>query len=462
MRKFLLFTTLLFSISLMSQTSLDSIIVSGMVVDESGQSLIGANVSLSPFEGTISDETGNYSLKIPRRPFALTASYIGYESLTQKIYFEDLQKLKGNQLKLHFTLSTSSTDLPTAEVTAQKIQTLYENTRQIIRDFDLVENLLLVLLQERKTSFLSLQTEDGEVLDTLILPFKGLKLHKGCTGAYHVAGDFKALELNIENQKIRAIKTYFAEDFEASVLPCQFSSPDYIIYKQHLERNNRSIYFAIDRYLGDRTILKEVFDQSKTDAARQYYREIINDYYLAVGSDRYFNIIEDGRWNGDLMDLAVTNDLMVKIWYYERIVLNPVSSFSFQQNGNTLVFDHTNDSLYFFSPSMLPLSKIAIEYPKEENFKDDLYQDQTTQKIFSKCDRKGQLSFHEINVKTGTTKSIYSLENRFYFPTEIKLKDGAAYFIAQTSPSNPYRQIYKQYLVKAETPDFGKTVLGSN
>jgi hypothetical protein len=462
MKYYLLIVLLSFSIQLLSQTSTDSLVVTGMVVDQYGQALIGANVSLSPFEGTISDETGNYTMVIPRRPFALTASYIGFKSLTQKIYFEDLQKLKGNQLSLHFTLSSSSNDLPTAEVTAQKIKTLYENTRQIIRDFDLVDDLLLILLQERKTSFLSLQTEDGEILDTLVLPFKGLKLHKGCTSAFHVAGDFKAMELSIEAKSIRKIKTYYAEDFEASILPCQFSSPDYIIYKQHLERNNRSVYFAVDRYLGDRTILKEVFDQSKTAAARQYYREIISQYYLAVGSDRFFNIIEDGRWTGDLMDLAVTNDLMVKIWYYQRIVLNPVSSFSFQQNGNTLLFDHTNDSLYFFSPSMLPLSNIAIDYTREENFKDELYQDRSTQKIFSKCDRKGQLSFHEIDVKTGTTKSIYSLENRYYFPSEIKIKNGTAYFIAQTSPSNPYRQIYKQYLVKAETPDFGGTVFGNN
>ena len=70
----------------MSLFAMDIINISGKVVSESGEELIGANVSvLGGSSGTATDASGNYRFDMMRRevanPFFLKASYIGYQSV---------------------------------------------------------------------------------------------------------------------------------------------------------------------------------------------------------------------------------------------------------------------------------------------------------------------------------------------------------------------------------------------
>ncbi|MBL4650013.1 MAG: carboxypeptidase-like regulatory domain-containing protein, partial [Aureispira sp.] len=52
--------------------------ISGVVTDESGESIIGATVLMKgSASGTITDIDGNYSIEIPEEATALLFSYIG-------------------------------------------------------------------------------------------------------------------------------------------------------------------------------------------------------------------------------------------------------------------------------------------------------------------------------------------------------------------------------------------------
>jgi hypothetical protein len=426
----------------------DMLTIKGMVSDSEGQAMPGATVKVSPILGTTTDERGMYQLDIPRQAFALTVSFLGYQSQTREFYKEDLQQLTSQELTLHFQLELDIKTLPTASVSGKRLEKIYENNRQIISDFDLAGEYLLLLLREKRTTYLSLQTEEGLVIDTLHLPFKAFSLHKGCTGAFHVDGNWEAAELSVENDKIYLLKRYPVEEFEKNILPCLAATPDFILYRQHLDKLNQTSYYAVNRYSGESVILKTIQDWKKTEASRLYLTEIIADYYLHVGSDPFYNIIEDGRWNGDLLDLAVNNDLMAKISYYDHIVTKEISTAAFQHEGNWVVFDHQNDSLFYFSTALDKVSSLPISYPSQEGWKEVLYQDEATQRVYARFEKKDQLLFREINPATGTTGDDFSLTNPYYFLKEIKIKDGAAYFIAQDAPTSPYRQVYKQYLVK--------------
>ncbi|MCB0663740.1 MAG: carboxypeptidase-like regulatory domain-containing protein [Saprospiraceae bacterium] len=448
--------TILFSFCWTLSFSQALLKVEGMVVDQNGQALPGATVRVSPVLGTTTDENGFYRLNLSKEAFALTASFVGYTPQTRQFYQVDLQNLENNTLSIHFTLLEDVADLPTATVTGKRIEKIYQNNHQIIRDFELAGDYLLLLLQERGQSFLSLQTESGDQLDTLQLPFKSFTLHKGCTGAFHVAGNWEAMEISVENKQIFSLKTYPVENFEESILPCIASTPDFILYKNHLSKLNQTTYLAVDRYTGINTVLKSIADHEKTAASKTYLSEIISEYYLAVGQDRFYNIIEDARWTGDLFELAVTNDLMAKVSYYENIVTKAISTAAFQHEGNWVIFDHQNDSLFYFSPSLVELTTQSISYTREDGWKEVMYQDISTQRIYATFEKKDQLFFKEVIPSTGATGNTYSLANKYYFPKEIKIKNGAAYFIAQGASTSPYRQIYKQYLVLEDGEGVGR------
>lgn len=419
-----------------------------MVADQDGQPLPGATVRVSPLLGTTTDKEGLYRLSVPKQAFALTASFIGYTTQTKAFYREDIQNLVGKEFKVHFKMEEAIETLPTANVSSRRLKKVYENKRQIIRDFELAGPYLLLLLQEKRTAFLSLQTEKGEVIDTMHLPFKAFHLHKGCTGAFHLAGHWEAIEISVEKDKLYHLKTYPVEAFEKNILPCQAATPDFILYKRHMDKLNQTSYFAVNRYTGHSTVLKEIKDWEKTEASKVYLNEIIADYYLHVGSDPFFNVIEDGRWTGDLLDLAVNNQLMAKITYYDHIVTKAISTAAFQHEGNWVIFDHQNDSSFYFSPALEKTTTRPLSYPTEKGWKEALYQDQNTQRIYACFEENDQMYFKEVNPASGTTGTTFGLSNPYYFLKEIKIKDGAAYFIAQDAPTSPYRQVYKQYLVK--------------
>ncbi|MDR0845492.1 MAG: carboxypeptidase-like regulatory domain-containing protein, partial [Tannerella sp.] len=63
-------------------------VVSGLVTDETGESLPGVNISIKgTTTGVISDINGNYSISVPGRDATLVFSYIGYA--TQEVAVKD-------------------------------------------------------------------------------------------------------------------------------------------------------------------------------------------------------------------------------------------------------------------------------------------------------------------------------------------------------------------------------------
>ena len=98
--------------------------VTGTVVDETGEPIIGASVVVDGQKGvgTITDFDGNYSLSVPKGA-KVTISYIGYISQTVKPggkvqMKEDSQSLEevvvvgyGTQKKAHLTGSVGTVDM---------------------------------------------------------------------------------------------------------------------------------------------------------------------------------------------------------------------------------------------------------------------------------------------------------------------------------------------------------------
>lgn len=71
----------LFPLSLYSQGT-----VEGTVKDAlTGETLIGVNLVYATGKGTVTDMDGHYSVSLPTGTYDITASYVGYETMTQKV-----------------------------------------------------------------------------------------------------------------------------------------------------------------------------------------------------------------------------------------------------------------------------------------------------------------------------------------------------------------------------------------
>ena len=115
--KFVIF----FPISLFA---MDTINISGKVVSESGEELIGANVSIvGGYSGTATDASGDYRFDLMKREvkntFLLKASYIGYQSVVDTV---ELERIQEDRLEINFSLPADVMRLESVVVTGFGIQ----------------------------------------------------------------------------------------------------------------------------------------------------------------------------------------------------------------------------------------------------------------------------------------------------------------------------------------------------
>ena len=104
--------------------ALDLITITGKVRSESGEELIGANVSiLESSTGTATDVNGNYRFEVLKEPlknqFSVKASYIGYKSIIDTVI---LSELSNNVVELDFVLPSDVMRLESVVVTGVGIK----------------------------------------------------------------------------------------------------------------------------------------------------------------------------------------------------------------------------------------------------------------------------------------------------------------------------------------------------
>lgn len=123
-----LFFILIFSPSF-AQTTLK-----GKVVDEKGQGLPGANVSLKgSYDGATADGDGNFQFKTSEKgEHDLACSFVGYEAYNQRVI------LKGGLLELTLKMKESANELNTVTVTAGTFEASDEKKTTLIKPIDIV------------------------------------------------------------------------------------------------------------------------------------------------------------------------------------------------------------------------------------------------------------------------------------------------------------------------------------
>ena len=106
----------------------------GKVVDEKGQGLPGANVSLKgSYDGATADADGNFHFKTSEKgEQTLACSFVGYEAYNQKV------TLKIGLLELTLKMRESANELNTVTVTAGTFEASDEKKTTLIKPIDIV------------------------------------------------------------------------------------------------------------------------------------------------------------------------------------------------------------------------------------------------------------------------------------------------------------------------------------
>ncbi|WP_276497416.1 TonB-dependent receptor [Pontibacter litorisediminis] len=132
-------------------------VVQGYVrASSNGEALVGATVSAPEAGiGTITDETGFYSLSLPRGEHTLQATYIGYTTSFRTI------NLKGNPKSVNFALDLATNELKVVEIQASSLEQKLNDTRMSVETLSAKQAKLLPALFGEVDLIKTLQLKPG-------------------------------------------------------------------------------------------------------------------------------------------------------------------------------------------------------------------------------------------------------------------------------------------------------------
>ena len=414
--------------------------LSGRVTDELGVPIEGVNIFIQKNFGTYTNQGGHFRIRYNKPRFFLTISHIGFNTEQVAIDFSERGTEKINDFRIEMRPDTFS--IPQIEVTEQKIKTVFNDPIIEFRDFELSGENLLILARKGRHIFIRLQDEDQNILSEKYLDFKADALIKGCLGGYYAVDDTRAEEILVDGDNVEVLsKKMDRADFNRLVNPCVAGWGDTIVVRGESIHNKYVKYDGIIK--GDSTpiTIATIYDEVGAIRCEELYQEIIQLYHSSIGPG--INLVAEGLWTGDVVDLAITYKLMQMVAMYKFTDSSPIAV-PLRLIGDSLyLFDEVNNRFSIFSKDFIFIRSHPMSFHLTDKWKNELLVDETTNRVYAGFRQNGNVVLKEIDLRNGMVIQTHALTNDLMFPKKLRLKNGYLYFIGSDNARTHLRKIYK-------------------
>ena len=425
------FFFLLFASTLQAQT------ITGQVVgDTSASPLTGVNVFIDGTnQGTITDENGQFSLKIERFPVAITFSYLGYQSKTVTLTILP---------EVPLSIFLNKKDLFLSEITVTdkiKIDTVYDTDYSVV-DYEFYDKALILLIFKNsidKYSLLVLKENGQQGHELPLKDYQPEKLYKSCLGGIYLLTSVNAWQIYLsEQERLQLAHRTPILEFEALFFDCVGANKDWVYFAQDLHANQMRHYYAFPRS-GSREIrhILTIADFKKVMQLEDEYRFQTLRAYVAEAHKN--GSVEESVYPSNKVP---PNMKMEDAAFVNRVIYPPIFVPLFVTDEELVVFDHANSLLTKVSNDGDNRQSIDIAYHKDKKWKKQIIFDDLTERAFTLYDTKWGLALAEINLESGETLKPKELDRSFI--DNIKVHNGFVYFTF----SNPLKNDTSRRLEK--------------
>lgn len=338
-------TLLLFVLSVNSVWSQTKII--GSVKTVEGQPLSGASIVLNQVKGTVSDESGQYQIDVDKESQSVVIQFrmLGYATIDTVI--TDLKDFAVVDVMMDAVVF----DQPTIVIQADRFDAFDQESWRIL-DIEMYKGKLLVLYLKAGDRILEMFTPEGISMQRSIVTESCNSIFVSCMGGLHLVGEERCVEYAVMGNRLSPQKEYARLMYDKSMAPCMQKKSDHIVLRYWSEHNKKAKFVKYqDQEL---TVLHEIYDELSATTAQSYYREIIGKYNFFTNNPKEGaidegipreNIIVDGSWSGDLLELAINNDLHFMIAYYLGVEARPLDIEEIVWKDRLYIFDVVNEKV---------------------------------------------------------------------------------------------------------------------
>jgi len=407
------------------------------------------NISIvnTPY-GTSTDAKGHYELPIYDRTEAINLNYscIGYQDTVVSLTPRELQR---DSIIISFKMRKMSYDLQ--EVGVSAYSDFYRSkTNRNIADMAFLDGKIYLLENKPKTSSMVVIDTDG--VEQARKDYDQLfeKLYIDAFDDIILVGQDSCLQVYLdEKQGILPVSSFSREDYRNKLLKivCEFNGA-YIIktmvhdkglywLKYNHGKSQDFYYVKKDGSEKELQYLCSFMDSLGYRACQSQWMSIQNEYHQVMAEENGIDLINEGTWDGNLMQLVQNSSLQMKVqWYcaitakkeYQIIPLIFNNSMQFVGLDNRDIVEIGTD----FKIAARRLLKVTSG---EKYFQNEFLKDQATGKTYGLFTKDGMNYLGLYDPKTGTVGMEQKASKKIY-PRVFKVHDGYAYSVFFDSGSN--------------------------
>lgn len=444
--------------------------IRGLVFSAGGEPLPGALVLADESVRTTTNADGVFEFRLSARPQTLSARALGY--FPQRVLLDTL-RWKGQKTSFQFALLPNDVQLGEVTISNKAVEVLFEedNSSNLL-DYQFAGPDLLLLVKEKKRHVLRLTSESGRVLSELHFPEAGQRLHRSCTGAFHLIGTQWAWEIALSGRQMDTFPRYPIHHFRQFVEPCVVKQDGY--YCRKFGPFQQSVrYFYVDAQ-GKISPLETILDEKGEQAAFDLYTNFLartpflapptyvltGGAFAAITQPAYLFALpplppaslEEETWEKaySLPSLMrsldpYNNDQLATLGTLQNLRADSVYAPMFQLRDSVFLFNPLHGWLLKIAPKTGMQRKDSLSFHlKNRGWRKEILVDAALQRAYGRFfSNKSGLTLTEINLDNGSAGKSYPLPQAPLFASNFQLRNGTVYCIGQSDVANPNKQLYK-------------------
>lgn len=358
-----------------------------------------------------SDSLGFFIISTWNDSIDIQVSHISYQSVNKTLHFET------------DTLYTDIILKDKIDVIGQIELIAFDDFADKVRflDIELLGGTVVALCSYNNKSYLAMNVDGSWIRYKLLKKAKELK--KDCLGNLHLKFKNEYLEFDIESNELEIIGVVSDKEYSQYFDDCDLIINDKAVYHFYRNHNQNLLYTMISD--SSSKLIAQVYDEVGHKVSQSHYNSIIADYYAAVGCGH--NIIETGIWDGNLMQLAVTNKLFLNICWYSKIISKPIYNPIFKVNGDLVVFNFQNNRMETLDSEGEKIQMNAIDFHSISTWNKKLIQDEYLEDIYTEYKNKGYYSYHKIDSNISQQAESFVIYDEF--PNDIHIYNNTVYYL---------------------------------
>ena len=429
-----------------SAISAQNIQILGKII--SADSIPVPNVSITNDKtraGTTSDKNGFFNMATPIQKTTLSFSHVSYVGREIIISETTLQEAKEQGfIHLDVIMEKRIIELAPSVITYSKVEIAWEDTRQWILDYELVEeDGLLLLLEEKNRTYLQLGNGEQELICKIIMHNAYEELYKDCYGRNHVLSNDSAYQVFSSNETLTLIYPESRKIFDGYIPYAIINTDNYLYTKESARHNQLITYSKVNKETKSTEILATNYQEKQSDFNASYMKTIeglfarenpmassstVAAFRSALISSRDFDDFRNA--SSSLGDVSISYGLLYTCSFYKNSLEKPPYSLLAKINDSLFFFDHLNNKLQKYDINGNHVSDREISYHKASGWAKEIIVNEEHTRCFAKFVRGGYTTLREINPNTGEFVRDIALK-RHIFPSKIKVRGDYVYYLCK-------------------------------